>query len=266
MSKTNSSNQSIDRMFSIVEVMASTARPMRLNEIAEQSGISASTAMRILNALIENGYASQDEETFLYSLSYKFMMIGNSLRENLSINQLMGPYLSELSKRVGLSCAIGIRSGYSLVYINEVISTQQMLRVYHHLGNSNPMYANACGKLFLSRMSKQEFSQYLKQTNLTPFTPKTLISKQALEENLKEIRNQGFAVNDEEGTPGMRCIALPVESSGGELIAGMSISGTIYQITSEAIPLISSTGKDVLQKMYNECEPVLSQISAGELL
>lgn len=71
--------------------MAFTGKPMRLNDIAEKSGIPASTAMRILNAMIENGYASQNEETQLYNLSYKFLWVGNSIRENLSLNQASPP-------------------------------------------------------------------------------------------------------------------------------------------------------------------------------
>ena len=107
----NPSNQSIDRMFQIIEAMAFTGKPMRLNDIAEKSGIPASTAMRILNAMIENGYASQNEETQLYNLSYKFLWVGNSIRENLSLNQLLHPYLQEISKRTALGSALAVLNG-----------------------------------------------------------------------------------------------------------------------------------------------------------
>ena len=69
MSETSTSNLSIDRMLRIIELMSESGKPMRLNEIAESSGVSTSTAMRILNTLIEREYAKQNEETLLYSLT-----------------------------------------------------------------------------------------------------------------------------------------------------------------------------------------------------
>ena len=262
----NASNQSIDRMFQILETMTFTGRPMRLNDIAEKSGIPASTAMRILNAMIENGYANQNAETQLYSLSYKFLWVGNSIRENLSLNQLLHPYLQEIAKRTNLSTALAVQNGDTVTYVDEVIATHQMIRVYHHLGQSFPLYTTACGKVFLSGMSRNDRNRYYQKESLTPLTPKTLCSRAELEADLEKILTLGYAVNDEEGVLGMRCIALPVNSSNGEIFATISISGTIYQITQESIPLLASTMRSVLAKLYEECRPIFSHMQTAELL
>ncbi len=266
MTEKNSSNQSIDRMFSIIEVMASSGKPMRLNEIAERSGVAASTAMRILNALCDNGYASQNEETYLYSLSYKFIWIGSQIRESLTLNKLLRPYLDEISRRLNLSCALGTLNDIAVTYVDEVIATQQMLRVYHHLGQAHPLYANACGKLFLSSFSKADLNRYYRQTQLTPFTPRTLSTRDALEKDLARIRECGYSVNDEERILGMRCVAVPLLSSDGKPFVGISVSGTSFQIARENIPLVAATVQSVVDKIYEECRPVLSLLQSGELL
>ena len=113
----NASNQSIDRMFQILETMTFTGRPMRLNDIAEKSGIPASTAMRILNAMIENGYANQNVETQLYSLSYKFLWVGNSIRENLSLNPDIPANIRWIVDDVTKFCQREVRRGskYQLI-------------------------------------------------------------------------------------------------------------------------------------------------------
>ena len=103
MSDPNASNLSIDRMLRMVEVMAANGKPMRLNEISDASGVSASTGMRILNTLIEKEYAKQNQKTLLYSLTMKFLKIGTDIRENLSANQLLHPYLQEITKRMNFS-------------------------------------------------------------------------------------------------------------------------------------------------------------------
>ncbi|WP_369282193.1 IclR family transcriptional regulator [Oscillibacter sp. GMB15532] len=253
-------------MFRITEAMAAGGRAMRLNEIAEKSGVAASTAMRILNAMIDNGYAQQDSDTQFYSLSYKFLWVGNSMRENLSLNQLLHPYLREIMKRTNMSCALGILNGSEVTYIDEVISTQQMLRVYHHLGYSYPLYLNACGKLFLSEFSKAALNKYFQRTQLIASTPKTLCTRESLEADLKSIQSRGYSMNDEEGVLGMRCLAFPLRSSGGEIFAGISVSGTVYQIPKDGLDVFISTVQGIIEKMNDDCAPVFTRMQTGELL
>ena len=264
--KTSSSNQSIEKMFHIIETMAVAGRPMRLNEIAEKSRVPASTAMRILNAMIDNGYASQNEETQLYSLSYKFLWIASNLRENLTLSQVIHPYLQEISKRVGVSCALGIRNGDYITYVDEVVSSQQMIRIFHHLGQSYDLYANGCGKLFLAEYSKAELNRYFQQHELKSITPKTLCTRAELEADLARTRQRGYSMNDEECLLGMRCISFPLKSSDGEVFAGISLSATIYQINNDNIGVYVSTVRAVLDRMYSECGPVFSRLQFNELI
>ncbi len=264
--KTQASNQSIERMFRIIETMASVGRPIRLNEIAEKSKVSASTAMRILNAMIDSGYASQDQETQLYSLSYKFLWIGNSLRENLSLCQLIRPYLQEISRRTNLSCALAVRNGDGVTYVDEVIAVQQMLRVYHHLGRTYNLYGNACGKLFLASFSKAELNQYFQRYEFEPTTPKTISNRTDLERNLEQIRKNGYSFNDEEVMLGMRCIAFPLLSSDGEIFAAISISGTVHQITLDSSNVLISTVQSIIDRLYEECRPVFSKLQVSEIM
>ena len=261
MVEKSTSNQSVDKMFSIIETMALRGSPMRLNDIAEKSNVSTSTAMRILNALIANGYALQDEETSLYSLSYKFMWIGNSIQEKLSLNQLLHPYLKEITRRTGISCALALCNGTTLVYVDEVVARQQMVRVHHYLGKPFPLYNTACGKVFLSSFTDAEFNMYVREETFKATTPRTLCTPDELRENIRQIREVGYGYNDEEVIPGMRCLAFPLFDSEGQIFAGISLSGTTYQITNEnKVALVDSVNR-VLAKMYEECRHALAKIT-----
>ena len=258
--KNSNSTQSITRLFTVIETMASIGRPVRLQEIAEQSNASPSTVMRILNAMIENGYATQNPETQFYSLSYKFMQIGNAIRENISLNTLLHPYLYEISLRTGLSSAVSVRSGSKVTFIDEEVVTTNIVRVHHHLGVPFPLYSTATGKLFLSRMTPAELNQYFLNENMSVNTQKTLSNRRLLEEDFRKIRKQGYAFNDEESVLGMRCLAFPVLAGEDDLLAVISVSGTTFQITDDNLDKIVSTVKGILDDLHEKCMPALQSI------
>lgn len=257
MKGTSASNASIERMFKIIEIMSVSGKAMRLNEIGELSGVSASTAMRILNALIENGYAKQDEETLLYSLTMKFLMLGTNIRENLSFNQVFHPYLVAITKRLSLSCALGILDNDMLVYIDESVSAKQMVRIFHHLGHAFPLHYNASGKLFLSRYSDKDLETYCKKVTFEPPTLKGVSSEAELKKQLAQVAVNGYAVNDEENTLGMRCFAVPLLNADGQIIASVSVTGTIFQMPIEQIPSMSEAVKKILDGFYEDYGPLL---------
>lgn len=180
----NASNLSTDRMLRIIEVMSTSGKPMRLNDIADESGVSSSTAMRILNTLIANEYARQNEDTLLYSLTMKFLKIGTNIRENLSVNQLLHPYLQEITMRLNLSCALAILDGTNLIYIDECISSKQMIRFYHHLGHVFTPTPTPPEKYFYPNSPKRNWQTTVSIINLSPLRPKPLPAQQSLQKIL----------------------------------------------------------------------------------
>lgn len=253
----NASNLSTDRMLRIIEVMSTSGKPMRLNDIADESGVSSSTAMRILNTLIANEYARQNEDTLLYSLTMKFLKIGTNIRENLSVNQLLHPYLQEITRRLNLSCALAILDGTNLIYIDECISSKQMIRFYHHLGHVFTPHINASGKVFLSQFSKAELTDYCKHHKFESITPKTIASAAELAKDLALTLKRGYALNDEENIPGTRCFAVPIYNDKGHIVASVSVSGTLFQIPLEQIPSMVCVVNSILDEFYREYSPLL---------
>lgn len=246
-------------MLRIVEVMSESGKPMRLNAIAEASGVPSSTAMRILNTLIANKYAKQNEETLLYSLTMKFLMVGTNIRENMSANQIIHPYLQEITTRLNLSCALAVldRDNEGVVYIDECTSSKQMLRVYHHLGHMHRLHTNASGKLFLSQFSKEAFLSYCRRHKFEPITPKSILTQSDLAQHLQQIKERGYSVNDEESMLGMRCFAVPIFSNEGVVSASISVSGTTYQIPLEQVPSMVAVVSSILERFYEEYAPLL---------
>lgn len=265
MVEPTASNLSIDRMLRIVEVMSESGKPMRLNEIAEASATPTSTAMRILNTLIANKYAKQNEETLLYSLTMKFLMVGTNIRENLSANQLIHPYLQEITKRLNLSCALAVLDGESVIYIDECVSSKQMIRIYHHLGHAYDPHLNASGKMLISQFTREELTSYCRRHKFIAHTPKSILSQADLEHDIELIQKRGYALNDEENVLGMRCFAVPIYNDKGHISASISVSGTVYQIPMDQIPTMVSIVNSIVDRFYEEYTPLLTIENIFEL-
>ena len=147
------------------------------------------------------------------------------------------------------------------MYVDEVVAQNQMIRVHHYIGKHYPLYSTACGRVFLSQYSEKELNRYLHEENLSPITPKTLCTPERLISDILMTRERGYAYNDEEALPGMRCLAFPVFNSAGKIIAGVSLSGTTIQIHPENKAMLVSVVNEVLSKMYEECKYILMQSS-----
>ena len=112
-----------------------------------------------------------------------------------------------------------------MVYIDESVSSKQMIRIYHHLGHRFPLHANASGKIFLSQFSKGELASYCRHHRLERYTPKTISSQENLSRELERTRRRGYSLNNEENMMGMRCFAVPIYNDKGRIVASVSISG-----------------------------------------
>lgn len=262
MAEKTLNNQSIEKLFQIIEVMADAGKPMRLNDISAACSVSPSTALRILNTIIGCGYALQNAETQMYSLSFRFLEIGNLLRVNTSLNQIMHPYLEEITRRTGICSALSICTTDGVVYVDEVSPSARvnMVQVNHYLGHAFPLNQTASGKIFLSRGSREEVQRYLSQHPLASATPNTITDRRLFEKELDKVREQGFALNNEESSFGLRCISIPVCTSSDALVASISISGTIYQISTESMPLLINLMKEIAERIRTESGGVLEAL------
>lgn len=258
--KLEAGNKAIMRLFRIIDFLARTGQPMHLNDISKSCDIPSSSAMRILNTAIDAGYVVQDQDTYLYYLSFKFVKIGNAIRSHASINQIIHPYLVRITRQTGLSSALGMRNGDKITFIDECISMDQMVIVTHQLGAAFPLHVTGAGKVFLSYFSRQELADYLSRNQLEQLTPRSIVSPEKLEKQLREARKNGYAIDDQESSLGMRCISFPVLTTDGRLLASISASGTIYQTSSKTMPVLVKTIREVLEEMHEETQPVLDNL------
>lgn len=249
MEKLAKINQSVEKVFQIIETMAEGREPLRLQDISLKVEMPASTTLRLINTLINCGYAKQDPVTLRYSLSLKFMHIGSLVSSQTSIRDVAHPYLIELSRKCKESVCLAIEQNMEVVYIDVIDGPDGMLRITQRIGKIAPMHSTGVGKLLLLNYDSKELNNFIAMKGLEALTPNTVTSKEELLKELEKIKLQGYALDDEECELGARCISAAIKDYTGKAVAGISVSGPITRMTMEYIDTIKNTVMETARKI-----------------
>lgn len=229
--KSSKSNQSVEKVFNIIELLAEKGEPMRILDISKELCMNTSTVLRFLATLESCGYVSQDEETLKYYLTYKICNVANKVSSKDSIREIARPYMKQLSKIFGESVCLAVEQEMTVVYIDVVEGQDQMLRTMQRIGNIAPMHCTGIGKLFLLDYPESKLDKLIDIKGLQRFTEYTLTSKEQIVDQLKEIGELGYAYDNEECEVGARCIAFPIRDYTGKIVAGISVTGPVSRLT-----------------------------------
>ncbi|WP_159588102.1 HTH-type transcriptional regulator BhcR [Chelativorans xinjiangense] len=223
--------QSLDRAMDVLKVVAK-GRGMSLTEIAEASGQSASTAYRILITLEKHGIVQFDEPAQLWQVGLEAFRIGSSFLGRTHVVEQSRPVMQRIMTATGETANLAIVDQGEVIFVSQV-ETHEPIRAFFRPGTRGPIHASGIGKALLAFFPEAQIEVVLKRRALTAFTDKTITSKEALLAELERIRVRGWSIDDEERTPGMRCIAAPIFNQFGEATAGISLSGPSVRVTPE---------------------------------
>lgn len=237
-------NQSVEKTFQIIEVMAEGREPFRLQDIALKVGIPASTVLRLVNTLVSCGYANQDPITLKYSLSLKFMQIGGLVSSQTRIYEIAHPYLLELSKKCKESVCLAIEQDMEVVYLDVIDGPDGMLKITQRIGKVAPLHSTGVGKIMMLNYDSKQLNQLIAIKGLSALTPNTITDKEELLKELEKIKTQGYAIDDEECELGARCVSAGIKDYSGKNIAGISVSGPTTRMSNEYINIIKNIVMD----------------------
>ena len=148
-----------------------------------------------------------------YGTGVRLRQLAESVLLNDGFHGARRSVLRALVEEVGESCNITALAGGEVIYLDRV-ETAAPLRFYLHPGSRVPVHCSASGKMFLAQMAPAQRRRLLIHASLTRYTPRTLVDSKAIEEDLKRIRQEGHALDDEEFLPGLVCLAVPVPAAG----------------------------------------------------
>lgn len=239
MNKSYTNNSTV-RTFAILEIMAKVGSPLSLTDISEATNLDVTTIRRFIMTLSDMGYVAKVDNGN-YKMTSKILDLSSSYLRNISLPEQSLPFLTEFCKKTNASVSLGILDGSEAVYIAHV-SEKEALSVGVRIGTRLPAHATAIGKVLLSKLSSSEIHQLYKE-NLPIFTTRTIPRLGILNGALSEVRNQGFAISDEEYEVGVRAASTPIQDANGQLISALNVS-----VKTEVISK---------QKFYTEIVPTL---------
>lgn len=247
--------QVLHKAFYILEILAQTEGTLGISELARKSDMSKSTVYRILATLKELGYAEQNHAG-QYTIGAKMFETLSYHINSLDLQTESQPYLAELRKELDLTTHLGVLDGPYVVYI-EKISLFPGKRLYTQVGYRSPAYCSSMGKCLLASLSGDKLEEILYPCTFEKFTEHTYTQKKDFKACLRQVRLQGWAMDDEEYQLGHRCVGAPVFDYRGDVIAAISASGTKEEFADSRLESIifhvKKAAREISQRMgYTE--------------
>lgn len=244
--------QVVDRVFDIIECLSKNQKSMGPSEISALTGLHKSTVYRLLNSMHERGYIEKSAEDGKYRIGVKLIEVVSNHIDNLELHTEARPYLNELRTELNLTVHLGILDKHEVIYI-EKIDTFPNLRLYSQIGFRVPAYCSSLGKCLLSRMAGSELEEIMNDCSFERFTENTITDIESLKMHLRDVRNRGWAVDDEEHFVGRRCIAAPIFDYRCDIIAAVSASGSSAALSkdrfSDIIRHVVATAKSISHRL-----------------
>jgi IclR family pca regulon transcriptional regulator len=237
--------QSLQRGLAVIRAFDADHPELTLSEVAAATGVTRAAARRFLLTLVELGYMRNEGRYF--SLTARVLELGYAYLSSLSLPQVAEPHLEALVAEVHESSSMSVLDGADIVYVARV-PVSRIMTVAISVGTRFPAYATSMGRVLLASLPDDELAAHLARLRLTPLTGRTINSADALRTELARVRNQGWALVNQELEEGLRAIAAPVRNPAGRVVAAVNVSAhatrTLESMRRDLLPqLLASTAK-----------------------
>ena len=236
--------QVIERMFALIDVLASRDEAISLKEISEQTGLHPSTTHRILNDLTVGRFVDRPEPGS-YRLGMRLLELGNLVKGRLDVRDAALTPMRELHRLIQQPVNLSVRQGDEIVYIERTYSERSGMQVVRAIGGRAPLHLTSTGKLFLASDELPRVRAYATRTGLAGHTRNSITQLPVLERELIRARQSGVAHDNEELEMGVRCMAAGIYDDQDKLVAGLSISAPADRLDDSWLPKLQHTAQEI---------------------
>ena len=195
-----------------------------ISEISRAMGLSKSTIYGLVNTLTTYGYLEQTSKTSKYKLGLKLFELGNVVQQRMDIRQEARPCCQLLSDKYRTTVHLATHSEGDLIYVDKVTASSGSFVLYSQVGKRAPMYCTGVGKALLAHVSDSYLEEYIFSRPMVKITENTIDTREKLLKELAEVRELGYAKDNEEIELGLRCIAAPIFDSHHQPTFALSMS------------------------------------------
>lgn len=218
--------QTIERASLILDILGKSPQGLSVGDLSKKTGFPKGTTHRLLTSLAYFDYIRQDLMTKNYHLGFKLVELGNLLLNQIDLRTEAHPYLIELADRTKETAHMVILDRNEALYVDKVDASEPNggLRMVSRLGSRIPAHCSAVGKILLAFLPEERLVSIVEDKGLPRRTENTITDIEELKKHLQLIREQDYALDDEENEKGVKCVAAPIRDQKGEVKAAISIS------------------------------------------
>jgi IclR family acetate operon transcriptional repressor len=240
--------QSVDRALQIIETLAEDDEGYRLSDLAVRTGLSTSTAHRLLTTLEKRRFVQFDPTCSKWHVGAQSFAVGATFTRRRNVVAQAVPYLRKLRDRTRETANLAVVDDEAIMVLTRVES-REIMRSLTKVGGRVAMVASGVGKAVLATYSDAEVGAIIRHHGMPRLTEKSIVRPGDLFKELAAIRRQGYAVDDEEACMGLRCIAAVVYNDCSEPLAAISVSGMTSRVSDERLPDLGRAVREVAAEL-----------------
>ncbi|RAM65829.1 IclR family transcriptional regulator [Herbaspirillum rubrisubalbicans] len=231
---------SLARGLAVIRAFSDSRRSLTIAQISQKTGIPRAAVRRCLHTLKQLGYADSDVNNF--SLRPKILTLGYSYLSSTPLTVSAQPYLNNISRTLGESCSLAVLDDHEVLYVARS-ATSRVMSVALNTGSRLPAYCTSLGRAMLAHLPDDQLKAYFDKVKLRALTDKTVVSQKRLRDILAGVRENGYAVIDEELEVGLRSIAVPVRGASGNVLAALNVGAqaarvSVAQMEEDILPVL----------------------------
>jgi IclR family KDG regulon transcriptional repressor len=215
--------KSADRALQVLEYLATVPTGASFSEISRALALPKSSTHELLSVMTDRSFVEFNPATRSYRIGIRTWELGQAFISHRDLLTEARPVMAKVAAKLDETVQISVLDGLEEVYLDRVDSSKP-LRVQAIVGSRAPAHTTALGKVLLSDRREADILHELRGRKLQALTPNTITAPEALIEELRWVRLMGFAIDDQEHAPGLRCVAVPIKDHEGSTVAAVSVA------------------------------------------
>jgi IclR family acetate operon transcriptional repressor len=244
--------RALERALDLLDAFSVTTPELSITRLTELTGLPKSTVIRLVSILVERRLLERVPDSEVLRIGVRAFEIGSIYIQTTSLETEARPLMARLAAETGQTANLGILEQGELVHI-AIEPPDRPLRYWATIGKREDAHYTGLGKALLAAMTDDELARHLAEHSLIRQTDKTITDPDVLRTELDRVRAQGYALDDEESSVGIRCIAAPVLDQSGQTVAAVSISGSKAEFSDDVMPAyvtaVVRTGREISRRL-----------------
>jgi IclR family transcriptional regulator, KDG regulon repressor len=228
----------VGKALDVLDQVAAAGRPVRFTELLDRSPFPKATLYRFLQTLTSQGMLTYDPDRQTYALGVRLVRLAHAAWAQSSLAPVARPFLDALSRDVGETVHLAQLDHGQVLYVDKR-NARDPIEMFSQAGKVGPAYCTGVGKALLAFLDETDLARILPQQSFHRFTSRTITDDSALRDELARIRARGYAFDDEEHEPGIICIAMPVLTQTGRVIAALSVTSSTARTSLTALEALA---------------------------